>query len=286
MQTKDWVEVCIQAPVDAGELLGMLDDPSLQGAWEEAGVVHLYWPEAQWNGDRLASVQAAVRHMSAMGTADISVRVNRLPFQDWNQQWAQSVKPLWIGRRIVVRPSWEPVSLQPGQIDIILDPKQAFGTGHHATTRMLLEWLEEDMRGGETVLDAGTGSGLLAMAALRLGAVRAVGIDHDPVAIDCAQEYAQTNRFGEELALHCGEIEGGQLFDLVLANLDRQTLLGLADRLTSCTGNRLLVSGVLVDQGEEVAVAFAAAGLYPGRQREQDGWLAMEFLRAQPCEGM
>jgi MOSC domain-containing protein YiiM len=125
---------------------------------------------------------------------------------------------------------------------------------------------------------------LLAMAAIRLGAVCAMGIDHDPVAIECAQEYARTNRFGEELSLHCGEIDGGQSFDLVLANLDRQTLLGLADRLTSCTRSRLLVSGVLVDQAEEIVAAFATAGLYLGQRREQDGWLAMEFMRAQPCE--
>src|SRR5512147_187550 len=167
---KDWVEVCIQSPVDAGELLGMLDDPAVQGAWEEAGTIHLYWPAAQWNGDRLASVRAVVRRMNPWSMADIPVSVNQLPFQDWNQLWAQSVKPLWIGKRIVIRPSWEPVSLQPGQIEIILDPKQAFGTGHHATTRMLLEWLEEIVRGGESVLDVGSGSGILAMAALRLGA--------------------------------------------------------------------------------------------------------------------
>jgi ribosomal protein L11 methyltransferase len=289
MRTTDWVEVCVQASVDAGELLGILDDPAVQGAWEEAGTIHLYWPEDQWNGDRLASVQTVLRRMNQAGMADIPVSVDRVPFQDWNQLWARSVKPLWIGKRIVVRPSWEPVSLQPGQIEIILDPKQAFGTGHHATTRMLLEWLEEIVRGGESVLDIGTGSGLLAMAALRLGAVRAVGIDHDPVAIECAQDYARQNRFGEELSLQCGGFDAipkGQSFDLVLANLDRQTLLQLAERLTDSTHPKWLISGLLLDQREEIVSAFAAAGLYPGRQREQDGWLAMEFLHAQSCEGV
>ncbi len=286
---KDWVEVCIQAPVDAGELLGMLDDPVVQGAWEEAGTIHLYWPEDQWNGDRLASVQTLLRRINPAGMADIPVSVDRVPFRDWNQQWARSVKPLWIGKRIVVRPSWEPVSLQPGQIEIILDPKQAFGTGHHATTRMLLEWLEEIVRGGESVLDIGTGSGLLAMAALRLGAVHAVGIDHDPVAIECAQDYARQNRFGNELSFRCSGLDAvpkEQSFDLVLANLDRQTLLQLAERLTDPTHPKWLVSGLLLDQREEIVSAFAAAGLYPGRQREQDGWLAMEFLQAQSCEGV
>lgn len=286
---KDWVEVCIQAPVDAGELLGLLDDPTVQGAWEEAGTIRLYWPEAQWNGDRLASVRAVVQRMNSASSADIPVLVNQMPFQDWNQLWAQSVKPLWIGKRIVIRPSWEPVSLQPGQIEIVLDPKQAFGTGHHATTRMLLEWLEEIVRGGESVLDVGTGSGILAMAALRLGAGRAVGLDHDPVAIDCAREYALLNHCGERLSLRCGGLDAPapwQSFNLVLANLDRQTLIQLADQLADCTHTRLLVSGLLLDQRKEVVAAFAAAGLYPGREREQDGWLAMEFLPVQSCEGV
>lgn len=285
---QDWVDVCILAPIDAGELLGMLDDPSVQGAWEEAGAIHLYWPEDQWNGDRLASVQTVVRRMHSAGMADIPVSVNRVPFQDWNQQWARSVKPLWIGKRIVVRPSWEPVSLQPGQIEIILDPKQAFGTGHHATTRMLLEWLEEIVRGGESVLDIGTGSGLLAMAALRLGAVQAVGIDYDPVAIDCAEDYARQNCFGSELSFLCSGLDAipnKPSFDLVLANLDRQTLLQLAERPADGAHTRWLVSGLLLDQRNEIVAAFAAAGLYPGRQRELDGWLALEFLRVSSCEG-
>ena len=227
--------------------------------------------------------------MNPWSMADIPVSVNQLPFQDWNQLWAQSVKPLWIGKRIVIRPSWEPVSLQPGQIEIILDPKQAFGTGHHATTRMLLEWLEEIIRGGESVLDVGSGSGILAMAALRLGARSALGIEYDSVAVECAEEYAKQNGFGPELRYVCGTFEDGVVSarpDLVLANLDRRTLLHLAEQLALCDARRLLISGLLQDQRQEVVAAFAAAGLYPGREREQEGWLAMEFLPVQSCEGV
>lgn len=280
----DWVDVRIHAPVDAGELMGMLDDPDVRGAWEEAGTVHLYWPEAQWNGDRLASVTSALSRLTGANGDRVRVLVNCVPHQDWNQEWARSVKPLKIGR-LVIRPSWEGVALGPDDLEIVLDPRQAFGTGHHATTRLLLEWLHDEVHGGERVLDVGTGSGILAMAALRLGAARAVGIDHDPVAIDCARGYAKANGFGDELALHSGAFTGEQVYDLVVANLDRRALLDLADRLARCTRSRLLVSGLLTDQREEIAAAFAAAGLYPGRQREQEGWWAMEFAPAQSCEG-
>lgn len=283
----DWVDVRILSRLDAGEVLGMLDDPAVQGGWQEGETLHLYWPSTIWSPDHLMKLRQIVRQLD--GADEPEIQVHALPHQDWNQLWAQSVRPLRIGKRMVVRPSWEPVALDPGQFEIILDPKQAFGTGHHATTRMLLEWLEEMVQGGESVLDAGTGSGLLAMAALRLGAMRAVGLDHDPVAIECARDYAVLNRFGPELSFQCGELDGvpeHELFDLVLANLDRQTLCQLADQLAGRTRTRLLVSGLLLDQREEVAAALVSAGLYPGRQRESEGWLAVEFVRSESCEGV
>jgi ribosomal protein L11 methyltransferase len=281
----DWVDVQIRSSVDAGELLGLLDDPAVQGAWQDGGTIHLYWPSHGWTPDHLVRLRQVLQRMDAAGQPAPEILVQSLPDQDWNKQWAQSVKPLWIGNRIVIRPSWETVSVRSGQIEIILDPRQAFGTGHHATTRMLLEWLEEIICGGESVLDVGTGSGLLTMVALRLGAARAVGIDNDPVAIDCALDYAKDNRFGKELSLRCGTLGSDQVFDLVLANLDRQTLLQLAGTLAACTGRNLLVSGLLVDQRPEIVEAFARVNLYPGRQRERDGWLAVEFIPAQSCEG-
>ena len=283
--TSEWVDVRIEGRVDAGELLALLDDPAVQGAWQDDQVIHLYWPASSWTPEHLARLRRAIERLDEPGASRSDILVQSLPDQDWNRIWAQSVKPLWIGKRIVIRPSWEPVAIRSDQIEIILDPKQAFGTGHHATTRMLLEWLEELVQGGESVLDVGTGSGVLAMAALRLGAAQARGIDNDPVAIECALEYAEQNRFGGELVFACATLKSEQPYDLVLANLDRRTLLQLADTLAGCTGNRLLISGLLMDQRAEIVEAFARVGLYPGRQRAQDGWLAMELIRTQACEG-
>lgn len=281
----EWIDVQIRSDADAGELLGFLDDQEVQGAWQDGESIHLYWPGRSWSPEHLARLQRALRQLSEEGQLLPEVLVESLPHQDWNRRWAESVKPLWIGRRIVIRPSWESVAARPDQIEIVLDPKQAFGTGHHATTGMLLEWLEELIGGGESVLDVGTGSAILAMVALRLGAARATGLDNDPVAIDCAREYARENRFGEELILRCETLSKGETFDLVLANLDRGTLLLLADDLAAVTGSRLLVSGLLVGQRQEVAEAFGRHTLYPLAERERDGWLAMEFGRTQGCEG-
>jgi ribosomal protein L11 methyltransferase len=282
----DWIDVQIRSELDAGEVLGLLDDPCVRGAWQEGRTIHLYWAGYQWTCDHLAHVRRTLGRLMGQGMAEPDIDVHSLSDQDWNRQWAQSVKPLRVGKRIVIRPSWEGVEVAAGEVEIVLDPKQAFGTGHHATTSLLLEWLEEDIRGGESVLDVGTGSGLLAMVALRLGAGRAVGIDNDPDAIECAIGYAVANGFGAELTLQCGTVTAGfASCDIVLANLDCRTLLDLAQPLAASTGRRLLVSGLLADQRAEIVAAFAHADLYPGRQREREGWLALEFTPAQSCEG-
>jgi ribosomal protein L11 methyltransferase len=284
--TSEWIEVQIRCSLDAGEVLGLLDDPCVPGAWQDGRTIHLYWPNHHWTSDHLTHLRQTLRRLTEQGAAEPEIVVHSLCDQDWNRQWAQSVKPLRVGKRIIIRPSWEQVAVTEREIEIVLDPKQAFGTGHHATTSLLLEWLEEDIRGGESVLDVGTGSGLLAMVALRLGAARATGVDNDPDAIECARGYAAANGFGPELALECGTLTAGlSSFEMVLANLDRRTLLDLAQSLAASTGRMLLVSGIFVDQRAEIVAAFAHVGLYPGRQREREGWLAMEFQQAQPCEG-
>ena len=292
MTTQDWIDVRIRTSIDASELLGLLDDPAVQGGWEENGTVHLYWPRHSWGSELLGRLQRVLATLDPGGRSEQAIKIEPLPAQDWNRRWAESVRPIRLGRRLVIRPSWEPVPLQRNDIEIVLDPKQAFGTGHHATTSMLLEWLEEVIRGGESVLDVGAGSGILAMVAIRLGAAKAVGVDSDPVAIDCAQGYAQDNRFGAELVLRTGELSNldpvlTAPYDLVLANLDQATLMLCRDYLAPFVqrGARLLVSGVLADQAQDLVQAFACAGMYRTGQQEREGWVALEFQAAQCCEG-
>ncbi len=289
-EMQDWVQVDVRTSMDAGELLGLLNDSAVTGAWQEDDVVHLYWPGHRcgpdtWQGIRLALAQ--------LGQADPehAITINRLPNEDWNAQWSRLVDPVRIGR-VIIRPSWKTVPLQAGEIDLVIDPKQAFGTGHHATTSLLIEWLQQCVTPTDRVLDVGTGSGVLAMVALRLGAEQAEGEDFDPVAIECAREYAQANGFDDRLRLAVREAQGKRVSDafsptLVLANLDRQTLLLAADSLCQYAvgGARLLLSGLLVEQRAEIEAAYAARGVYVKAMRERDGWLALEMRAMESCEG-
>ena len=278
MNSEGWIDVQIRTAVDAAELLGMLADPMIQGGWEEQGVVHLYWPKPQWSLETLSRMSTTLQRLDPGASPERDIRVEELPDQDWNRQWALSVRPIRIGRRIVIRPSWEPMALQAEDIEIMLDPKQAFGTGHHATTQLLLEWLEDLIHGGEFVLDVGAGSGILAMVALRLGAASALGVECDPVAVDCARDYATENGLGDHLEFRCGTLEildrqGALRPDLVLANLDRQTLLLLCDELALYVthGARLLLSGILLEQEQEIVEAFSKIGAMLSQRRELAG---------------
>lgn len=285
-----WVDVCIQDTLDVGELLSRLDDATVQGAWEDGGAIHLYWAEAQWNEERLSALRAALTDLAVL-SREQSLSVTLVPAQDWNEAWTRSVKPLCIGR-LVIRPSWEPVTLTSRDLEIILDPKQAFGTGHHATTRMMLEWLQEHLCGGEEILDVGTGSAILAMAAVKLGANSAIGIEIDPVAVDCAREYVEQNGVLDQIDIVCGTLADlphgkRESINLVLANLDRQTVLSLAEELSSLAsgGARVLVSGILLEQESEIVERFSTLGLACVSRRNEEGWVMMQFLRPESCEG-
>jgi len=291
---QDWIEVQIASSVDSGELLGLLDDPTVTGAWQEDGVIRLYWPADRWNQETLQELRRVVQRLGDQSgpTGSPAVMINRLPDRDWKELWASTVTPIRIGWRIVIRPSWALVALRPHEFELVIDPKQAFGTGRHATTQVLAEWLEDLIQGGESLLDVGTGSGILAMLALRLGAKRALGIDHDPVAIDCARGYAAANGFGPELELRTATLEDlkeseDKRFDLILANLDPRTLTDSAAifRTYLAHGARLLLSGLLQENLQEVAAAFAAEGVCVRQTRERDGWLAMEIIVPESCEG-
>jgi ribosomal protein L11 methyltransferase len=105
MKSEGWIDVQIRTAVDAAELLGMLADPVIQGGWEENGVVHLYWPKPQWSMEARARLNSILQGVDPDASTESDIRVEELPDQDWNRQWAQSVRPIRIGRRIVIRPS-------------------------------------------------------------------------------------------------------------------------------------------------------------------------------------
>ena len=277
-------ELTLPVSVDAAELAGILACPEFLGAWEAEGSVVLYWSK---NGaEILQQVRSAV---SVLGVtlAEGSLQFHPVKAQDWNATWAASVQPIRIGRRIGIRPSWATMDMPEDGVELIIDPKQAFGTGHHATTQLILEWLEEvTWAPGMRVLDVGTGSGILAMAALRLGATSAMGIDVDATALDCAREYAVVNKIKEELELHCCQMATlqAQIFDVILANLDRKTILQVYFEFSRMRGphTQLVVSGLLEEDESEIVQRLEEQGWLRRNVRRRDGWIAIQLAVVSP----
>ena len=272
-------QIRIPACVDGAELSGLLACSEFLGLWEQHEALIVYWQGSE--AGLLHEVQKALAELDVT-IPDSSILVEQVTLQDWNAQWAASVKPLRIGGRIGIRPSWTSMALPYNGIEIILDPKQAFGTGHHATTYLLIEWLEgvAELKDGR-VLDVGTGSAILSMVALRLGAKSALGIDHDPVAIECAKDYAMINGFTNELELRCCQINEivSRSFEVIVANIDRKTILEISpefSRLRS-SGTQLFLSGLLEEDEVAVAEALTRHGWVQQAIRSRDGWIALQF---------
>jgi ribosomal protein L11 methyltransferase len=278
----NYIEVTFRTAVDSGEILAMLQGGGDLGCWENDGVVHIFWPENQWNAEALEDLKQVLNVCDVdLQSADLIVQT--VPDKDWNATWAASLTPILLGQNFRIRQSWHPADDSFKGIELVIDPKRAFGTGYHATTQLVIEWLEKNIRGGERVLDVGTGSGILAMAAIRLGAASAVGFDNDAIAVDCAQEYALMNGFGSELELRTATFEDCtvETFDVITANIDGKTLPKLCPHLSRLLKESGIAcfSGLQQQDVEEIAEALHQAGFVINEQKNREEWLSLAISR-------
>ena len=213
--------------------------------------------------------------------AGLAGELARVPDRDWGEEWKKGLGPVQVGR-LFLRPSWVEAAPPPGSAEVVLDPGMAFGTGTHPTTALCLAAIERHLatRPGASVLDVGTGSGLLAIAARKLGAGRVAADDNDPVAIAVAAENAERNGAALELTLDPPAAIAGT-FDLVVANILANVLVELAPSLVArlAPGGELVMAGVLVPQEDEVAAPFLAAGLAPLPGERRGEWSLLRFRR-------
>ncbi len=216
------------------------------------------------------------------GGQEIRVGLERLDEENWSETWKLHFKPLHVGDRLWILPPWEP--RPQGSIAVVIEPGMAFGTGGHATTSLCLEGVLEvlDRRPGAAVVDVGCGSGILGIAAAKLGAGRVVMIDNDPVAVAVAKENADANGVPAIETSDRPVEDLGQRFELVIANILAGTLVELADPIAAAVaaGGELLLSGILVDQVEGVRRAYEERELRLRGIRRQGEWAMIWMERA------
>jgi ribosomal protein L11 methyltransferase len=209
-----------------------------------------------------------------------------VPEQDWSVAWRAHHKPMRIGPRALVHPPWEAPAVSGGEVRIAIDPGMAFGTGSHPTTALCLERLDELLaeRAGADVLDIGTGSGILAISAALLGAGRVCATENDPVALEAARRGAALNGLAadriELLVVEPDRVPGAP-FGIVLANILLNTLVELAPAIAArvAPAGRLVLSGLLAEQGDEVEAAYRAQGLRTVGREQREEWIRVELER-------
>ena len=296
---KSWIEVWVDIQSSLAEAVsnflieqgspGVIQEkvPGPSGRKKERIVA--YFPD----GRSFTSKEKKIRtYLSSLNELrrDFSLRHRVIQEEKWAEAWKANFKPVHVTPRLVIKPPWEKYPGKRGETVIEIDPGMAFGTGTHASTQMCLQALEEIIPSfpqGPTILDVGTGSGILAIAAQKLGAKKILAIDIDPIAIDCARKNAAANQVKGVIDFRMGSLGGlRRRFDIVVANLLPQELLELGPMLARRVNSRgfLITSGILRGQKREIAAAFASRRLIPWLSRRLEGWVCLIFRPTSPPE--
>jgi ribosomal protein L11 methyltransferase len=247
---------------------------------DEAITVSIYYPAAEDSPSRRRRIEEILWHMSQLYPIP-APSFRTVQEEDWANAWKEHYKPLRIGRHLVICPAWETVRRRPGDILLKMDPGMAFGTGLHPTTRMCLEALEPRTLSGMDVLDMGTGSGILAIAAAQLGARSVLALDIDQVAVESARENCTLNDVSESVVVQRGslpDLEPHRQWDLILANILAPILIemlgdGIAAHLRS--GGAMILSGIIEDQALDVEAALDTQGLVLLERLQIKDWVAL-----------
>jgi ribosomal protein L11 methyltransferase len=309
-----WVELAVAADIEAVEAVSEILTRSAPGGTSvepgfgltneglgavidptKPAIVRAYLPGVDPAAVRRAIDEAtiALGHLQAFGLRPIGELTTRLVREaDWAEAWKSHFPVLRVGRRVVIRPTWRRHRREPDDVVLSLDPGMAFGTGLHPTTRLCLAALEtladagllgRGATGGTArVVDVGCGSGILAIAAAKLGAGHILGVDTDPIAVESTAANARLNHLTRHITVRQGSVPTGEApFDLVLANLIASLLVQLAADLRNelVAGGRILASGIFRDREGDVRTAFESVGLRLGRRWAEEDWVALEAVR-------
>ena len=293
-----WVELSVETPAEFVEPLSQVFHHYGHGgvAIEDLGgynpdegetptdahlvTVKTYIPLDADMEERRGRIDLGVRLVAHLSPIS-SLRERVIEEDDWQDAWKKHFRVLHIGKRIIVVPSWRRYRPQESAIVIRLDPGMAFGTGHHPTTRMCLQLLEDYVGPGMDILDVGCGSGILSIAAAKLGAASVLGLEIDPAAVEIAESNVRQNRVDKTTRIAEGtlphhDIPAGS-FDIAVANISAKVILALTSELASAVkpGGTVIASGFLLEVEDEVSQCLAEAGAPVVHRHAEGDWVSL-----------
>ncbi len=297
---KRWLELSVRAHQEAAETVAALlhkwgdggvaifqehAQESLDHAPQPVGsrlTLTTYLPDTAALAARRDGLEKDLWHLHAFhGDLVGDLATQWVAEEDWANAWKQFYTVLHVGKRLVVKPRWQEYEPKPDEVVIALDPGMAFGTGTHPTTQLCLEALERLRVAGTQVLDVGTGSAILAIAAAKLGAAHVNALDTDPVAVAAARDNVAQAGLNDTITVREGSLslpDSPSTYDIVLANITAWTLCTLAAELRAALAprSRLLACGIIDQKADEVVAAFAAVGLDVLGRQEASDWVLLE----------
>jgi ribosomal protein L11 methyltransferase len=274
----------VTSPSVFDEIVALLMNEGFDGFWEDGASLRCYSARSSMTPADVAPLRTLILTLAQYhGLPQPIFTTTVIEEQNWDAAWKSTITPFRVTDRIVVAPTWHPYAAQPGDIVLSIDPKMSFGTGYHETTRLMLRLLEKHLRPGATVLDVGTGTGILAIAAVKLGAARATGVDNDEWSFDNAMENIRLNGVADRISIVQGTMEalGRDSYTLIAVNIQRaiiEELLPVMLHRLEPAGT-LLLSGLLHDDREPIVAALVSAGLAVVDEDAEQEWIALAVRR-------
>lgn len=275
----NYIRLHIIYPSDEQEIfIAELLDMDFEGFQQEGDLLIASIPQNRYDDLKRETIEQILIRQHTEGGI---IKEELVEPQNWNEMWEQSIQPQFIGD-FVIHPTWNDIQVDDDLIEIILDPKMAFGTGYHETTQLILEWLPQLVKGEESVLDAGTGTGVLSIAAIKLGAEEAFGFDIDEWSKTNAEENAHLNDVTDQCEFELGSIEvvaDDARYNLILGNINRNALLSMVPDLEKhlAANGLLLLSGLLKQDEVDIMTLADELDLKHIDTRQKNEWIAVLF---------
>ena len=285
-----WFQIDVPKSPESGEgIANFLFELGALGLEENTTHLHAYFSADVYSEAFLTSINLYLDNLRTMGFQQPvgEVTVSEIPDKDWNAIWRKHFKPLAVSKHFIVRPPWEKYEPKADERIIVIDPKMAFGTGSHETTQLMLQLMEKYDFKNKTVLDAGTGTAILSIAASFMAAGPIDAFDIDPIAIECAQECIVENGCGEAVSLKATDIteysNAGAKYDILLANIQRHIILGMKTELNMVLnpGGLFFASGILIEHEAEVISEFEIMDMKLLEYQHMAEWTGIVFQKKQ-----
>lgn len=267
-------------PFDTELLSGLLWEFDLAGLVEENDHIKIYLPENSVVDEQ--TLEAAFQKLlSQKFIESFRIEMETIEDRNWNAEWEKSREVIRVSDKIIIKPTFKEYQAKQNEIVLTIDPKMSFGTGEHQTTKLILRLLENIVKPGMKVLDVGSGTGILAITSVKLGALKAVAVDLDEVCLENCRENSTLNQVSNSVQILTGEIEDVEEndFDLILANIQKNVLLEIAEKIKSRLKKNgiVILSGLLESDQSEIEKNYHSLGFNTLQVDKMDEWISVVF---------